>query len=87
MKPTTFQPPQLYGDNGELIQEGAYGQETPFVDDKGTGWSDYVNNNLVYLMASVDAFENDSNGDLMPVAAPKASLRWDTDSNGDIMPV
>jgi len=49
MQPTTFQPAQLYGSNGKLIRDGAYGQETPFVDDHGTGWSDYVNNNLEFL--------------------------------------
>lgn len=62
MQPTVFQPPQLYGNNGELIQDGAYGQETPFVDDHGGGWSDYVNNNLVYLNMV-------ATGELVPVTS------------------
>lgn len=66
MQPTTFQPAQLYGSNGQLIREGAYGQETPFVDDKGTGWSDYVNNNLEYL-------NNVATGEIVPVATLPSS--------------
>ena len=62
MQPTVFQPPQLYGSNGELIQDGAYGQDTPFVDDHGLGWSDYVSNNLVYLNMV-------ATGELVPVTS------------------
>lgn len=66
MQPTGFQPAQLYGSNGELIRDGAYGQETSFVDDHGTGWSDYVNNNLEYLNMV-------ATGELVPVTALPAS--------------
>jgi len=87
MNLTTFQQAELRNSSDTIVQQGAYGKNTPLANATNDGWIDYVMNNLEYLNRATDAFEYDSNSDLMPVATPVASLRWDTDSNGDIMPV
>jgi hypothetical protein len=87
MTPTIFQPAELRDSNDNIIQHGAYGKNTPLANATNDAWIDFVMNNLEYLNKGQDAFEYDSNSDLMPVANPVASLRWDTDGNGDIMPV
>lgn len=87
MQLTTFQKAELRDSSGNIVQQGAYGKNTALSNGTNDGWIDYVMNNLEYLNRATDAFEYDSNSDLMPVATPVASLRWDTDSNGDIMPV
>lgn len=86
MTPTVYQKPEIRDSNDDIIQQGAFGKNTALSNATNDGWIDYVMNNLEFLMSSVDCWENDGNGDLMPVTTPVRSLRWDIDSNGDIMP-
>lgn len=53
MELTTFQPPEIYDKNGDLIRSGAWGPNTPFFDGKGTGIYDYIANNLENLQNGV----------------------------------
>lgn len=49
MTPTVFQPAELRDSNDNIIQEGAYGKQTPLCNDENDGWIDYVMNNLEFL--------------------------------------
>lgn len=51
MKQTGYQRPEKYDNDGNIIQTGTYGSNTPFVDGKGHGSLDYINNNLEFLYA------------------------------------
>lgn len=59
---TTYQPPEIYDVNGDLIRSGAFGPETPFYDGAGMGMYDYIVNNLEALYNGVGgAAQNASN--------------------------
>ena len=49
MTPTVYQDPQLFDGNGTLIRNGAFGPETPFCNETGTGVYDYLANDLEAL--------------------------------------
>ena len=83
---TVFQKAELRDSNDNIIQQGAYGKNSPLSNSTNDAWIDYVMNNLECLNDSTEAFEYDANGDLMPVTNPMPSNRWGVDSNGDIMP-
>lgn len=53
MKQTGYQRPEKYDSDGNLIQSGTYGNNTPFVDGRGNGILDYINNNLDLLYSIV----------------------------------
>lgn len=53
MEFTTYQPPEIYDDQGEVIRAGAFGPNTPFYDGKGTGVYDYIVNNMEHLQNGV----------------------------------
>jgi len=54
MKKTTFQHPELRDANDNIIQEGTYGKESPLANSEGTGWLDYVANDLEALHDAVN---------------------------------
>ena len=37
MEFTSYQPPEIYGNDGQLIRQGAFGPNTPFYDPNGRG--------------------------------------------------
>ncbi len=53
MQFTTYQPPEIYNESGELIRSGSWGPETPFYDGQGKGVYDYIANNLESLQNGV----------------------------------
>lgn len=53
MEFTTYQMPEIYDGNGDLIRPGAFGPNTPFYDGKGTGIYDYLVNNMEHLQNGV----------------------------------
>ena len=55
MNQTTFQPAEIYDSNGNLIQQGAYGINTPFCTSTGDGVYDYIVNNLNALKDMIAA--------------------------------
>lgn len=55
MNQTTFQPAEIYDSNGNIIQQGAYGINTPFCTSTGDGVYDYIVNNLNALKDMIAA--------------------------------
>ena len=53
MEFTTYQLPEIYDNNGQLIRQGAFGPNTPFYDPNGRGMYDYLVNNLEALQNGV----------------------------------
>ena len=53
MEFTVYQPPEIYGNDGQLIRQGAFGLNTPFYDPNGRGMYDYLVNNLEALQNGV----------------------------------
>ena len=53
MEFTTYQLPEIYDNNGQLIRQGAFGPNTPFYDLNGRGMYDYLVNNLEALQNGV----------------------------------
>lgn len=49
MRPTSFQQPELRDSSDTIVQAGAYGKNSPFVNAQNTGAFDYINNNLMAL--------------------------------------
>ncbi len=66
MTPTVFQPAELRDSNDNIIQEGAYGKNTPLCNDDNDAWIDYVMNNLEFLNKLATA-------EIVPVTALPAS--------------
>lgn len=55
MNQTTFQPAEIYDSNGNIIQQGAFGINTPFASSTGDGVYDYIVNNLYALKDMIAA--------------------------------
>ena len=53
MEFTVYQLPEIYGNDGQLIRQGAFGPNTPFYDPNGRGMYDYLVNNLEALQNGV----------------------------------
>lgn len=53
MKRTTYQVPELRDENDNIIQEGTFGKKTPLANAEGTGWIDYVANDLEALRSAL----------------------------------
>ena len=53
MEFTSYQPPEIYGNEGQLIRQGVFGPNTPFYDPNGRGVYDYIVNNLEALQNGV----------------------------------
>lgn len=53
MELTTYQLPEIYDGNGQLIRQGAFGPSTPFYDPHGRGVYDYLVNNMENLRNGV----------------------------------
>lgn len=49
MQKTSYQKPEIRNSNDEIIQNGAYGKNTPFCNSQNTGILDFINNNLEWL--------------------------------------
>ena len=54
MKRQAFQHPELRDANDNIIQDGAFGKKTPLANSEGTGWLDYVANDLEALHDAVN---------------------------------
>ena len=53
MEFTSYQPPEIYGSEGQVIRQGVFGINTPFYDPNGRGVYDYIVNNLEALQNGV----------------------------------
>ena len=53
MEFTSYQPPEIYGNEGQLIRQGVFGPNTPFYDPNGRGVYDYLVNNMEALQNGV----------------------------------
>lgn len=49
MKRQAYQHPELRDANDSIIQDGAFDKKTPLANSEGTGWLDYVANDLEAL--------------------------------------
>ena len=65
MKRTTFQHPTILDGNGNVVQQGTYGKESPLVNSTNDGVLDYINNNL-------EALHDNINGSRIYVASKDA---------------
>lgn len=54
MKRQAYQHPELRDASDNIIQEGAFGKKTPLANSEGTGWLDYVANDLEALHDAVN---------------------------------
>lgn len=54
MKRQAYQHPELRDANDNIIQDGAFGKKTPLANADGTGWIDYVANDLEALYDSIN---------------------------------
>lgn len=53
MQPTVYQKPEIRDSNDDIIQQGAFGKNTPLCNSNNTGWIDYVMNDLEALQGGV----------------------------------
>lgn len=65
MKRTAFQHPTILDGNGNVVQQGTYGKESPLVNSTNDGVLDYINNNL-------EALHDNINGSRIYVASKDA---------------
>ena len=79
MEPTIYQPGEIYV-NGQLYRAGAFGPNTPFWNDDGTGIYDYIVNDLEILYSGVGgAAENASKAQInatLAVAMAEEAMEW-----------
>ena len=54
MKRQAYQHPELRDANDSIIQDGAFGKKTPLANAEGTGWIDYVANDLEALYDAIN---------------------------------
>ena len=54
MKRQAYQHPELRDANDSIIQDGAFGKKTPLANADGTGWIDYVANDLEALHDAIN---------------------------------
>ena len=54
MKRQAYQHPELRDANDSIIQDGAFGKKTPLANAEGTGWIDYVANDLEALHDAIN---------------------------------
>lgn len=54
MKRQAYQHPELRDANDNIIQNGAFGKKTPLANAEGTGWIDYVANDLEALYDAIN---------------------------------
>ena len=59
MKPQTFQHPEIRDENDNIIQNGAFGKNTPFCTKGNDGILDYIANDLEYLYEQGSADDKD----------------------------
>lgn len=55
MKRQAYQHPELRDANDNIIQDGAFGKKTPLANAEGTGWIDYVANDLEALHDAINS--------------------------------
>ena len=53
MELTRYQPPEIYGDEGELIRSGSWGPGLPLFSEDGKALYDYIANNFEALQNGV----------------------------------
>lgn len=53
MELTRYQPPEIYGDDGELIRSGSWGPGLPLFSEDGKALYDYIANNFEALQNGV----------------------------------
>lgn len=54
MKRQAYQHPELRDATDSIIQDGAFGKKTPLANAEGTGWIDYVANDLEALHDAIN---------------------------------
>lgn len=54
MKRQAYQHPELRDATDSIIQDGAFAKKTPLANSEGTGWLDYVANDLEALHDAVN---------------------------------
>ena len=85
MQLTTFQPAEIYDENGALIRAGSWGPEKPFWDGHGRGVYDYIANNFEALWNGVGGAASSASTATTMAALAEAKLAEALQAKADAM--